>query len=562
MADILNKEQYSSRVKELNDAAKLYYQGKDSGMTDEEFDQAVEDLRKYEDITGIVDPNSPTQKVNEGSEEDKIEHDAPMLSLRDIFNQGALEGWVISKPRQFWCVEEKIDGLSIELVYRGGKFLRAVTRGNGYKGVECSAVIKEIPGVPNDINYYSDLTVRVEVYMPFMQFEKYKVDTGTSPKNPRNLAVGLVKRINDTSGAAYLSYWAFNIQKLESTNANDLKMLSRFTMSTHHGQLRFLKELGFFTVPSKVCDPDQVWEEIEEIRKRRPNLPYNIDGAVIKADDMGVRKSMGDDGAVPRWAVAYKYPPKEAKTELLSISYQLGKSGKLTPVANLAPVDLDGSTVSRATLHNKNRMEELDVRVGDLVTLYKAGDIIPAIKSAEHTASSKPFEYPTHCPVCGEPLDGETCVNVGCSQKDEARLQYWASRSGLDMRGISAATVQALIDAGKIHTVVDFYSLTPADLKLIPKFGAIKIKKTLSAIEASKESDFTQVLAALCIDGLGFSSAFKLTGNFPTWEALENATVEQFQALLGGSAGYKIYTTLHTEYYMNLIQKLKEIFPF
>lgn len=562
MVEILNQEQYLNKIKELNSASQLYYQGKDSGMTDDDFDQWMEGLRRFESATGVVDPDSPTQHVNEGSSEDKIEHDAPMLSLRDIFNQVSVEGWINAKPKQGWCVEEKIDGLSVELVYRNGRLARAVTRGNGYKGVDCTSVISEIADVPKVIRYSSDLTVRAEVYMPTLQFEKYIVETGTAPKNPRNLAVGLVKRLNDTSGAKYLSYWAFNIQKLESKDDTDMKTLGKFSMSTHHGQLKFLDELGFLVVPSKLCEPAQVWDAIEEIRKRRDSLPYNIDGAVIKADDMGTRKSMGDDGVVPRWAVAYKYPPKEVKTTVLSFSYQLGKSGKLTPVANLEPVDLDGSTISHATLHNKKRMEELDVRVGDLVTLFKAGDIIPAIKSAEHTENSKPFEYPTRCPVCGAVLDGETCINLGCPQKNEVRLHYWVSKSGLDIKGLSSSTVQALIDSKKIKTVADYYSLSPAILKTVPRFGATKIKNVLSAIDASRKSDFTQVLSALCIDGLGFTSAFKLTHDYSTWSELEKASISDFQNILGNVVGSKIYMTFHTNYYQNLIEKLKEIFPF
>lgn len=560
MGSLKTREDYQAEVVRLNKAAELYYKGETTDFTDEEFDAHIDALRRYEEENNINNPDSPTQKVNEGSSEDKIDHYAPLLSLRDLFNKESLVSWISSKGTKQWCVEEKIDGLSIELVYDHGTLQRAVTRGNGYKGMDVTAVVREIPTLPTEIDYPNLLVWRCEVYMPTEQFEAYREEFGKGA-NARNLAVGLVKRLNDTSGAKYLRYFVFNLQKIVWEPESE-KQLTPFSMPTHAGQLAFAKHLGFTIVNSVKVDESRVWDAVEEINARRSSLPYNIDGAVIKADSMGFRAQAGDDGAVPRWAVAYKYPAKEAKTEVLGFEFNLGKTGKLTPVALLKPVKLEGSEITRATVHNKDRMLALDIRVGDIVTIFKAGDIIPAIKSAERTPNSKDFEYPTTCPRCGQPLSGERCVNMSCPQKVEIRLHYWVSKSGLDIKGLSSSTVQSLIDAKAVRSIADFYRLTPGRLKLVPRFGATKIKKTLDSIESSRGASFSQVLASLCIESLGYSSAYKLEAKYPTWDALLEASMQEFKSILGDVAGEKIYLALRTNYYQKTIAEIREIFPF
>lgn len=560
----ITKVNYEQTVALLNEAAGCYYAGKPTKFSDEVYDAMIDSLRRYEEANGIKNPNSPTQKVNEGTADDKIIHVAPMLSLRDVFNKDSLEQWVGSQPLQSWCVEEKIDGLSMEFVYNQGKLERAVTRGNGYKGADVTAVVKEIPGLPSLIPYTSPLTIRGEVYMPYSKFNYYIEHIGKAA-NPRNLAVGLVKRKDDVSGAKFLSYFMFNVQHLECNNVEDWERFNAYDASTHTGRLWLLKSLGFIVVKSYTVSKFRIWEAVEDIKKSRENLEYGIDGAVIKANNLSFREQVGDDGAVPRWAVAFKYPAKEVETEILSIQYQLGKTGRLTPVAIVKPVDLDGSTVSRCTLHNRNRMVDLGyVRPGDIVTMYKAGDIIPAIKSAKRGPNSlDSFSYPTVCPCCGGDLEGgEICINIECPQKSAVRMHHWASKSGVDLAGISASTVQTLIDRRKIKNVADYYKLKPADLLTLPRFGRVKINKTLSAIHDSLKSDFGTVLTALCIENLGFSSAYKLTEVYPTWDTLLNADVTGFQNLIGNVTGEKVYATLHSDYYLKVIEELKEFFPF
>lgn len=560
----ITKANYEQQVASLNEAADCYYAGKPTNFSDEVYDAMIDSLRRYEEANGIKNPNSPTQKVNGATLQDKITHIVPMLSLRDVFNKNSLEQWLGSQPPQSWCVEEKIDGLSMEFVYNQGKLERAVTRGNGYKGVDVTSIVKEIPGLPSTIPHTSPLTIRGEVYMPYSKFDYYTEHIGKAA-NPRNLAVGLVKRKDDTSGAKFLSYFMFNVQHIECNNETDWIRFDEYGASTHKGQLRLLENLGFNVVRSYIVPTSRVWDAVEDIKKVREDLEYGIDGAVIKSNSLTFRKQVGDDGAVPRWAVAFKYPAKEVETEVLSIHYQLGKTGKLTPVATVKPVELDGSTVSRCTLHNRNRMIELGyIRPGDIVTMYKAGDIIPAIKSAKRGPNSvDSFSYPTTCPCCGQSLDGgEVCVNIECPEKSSVRLFHWASKSGVDFAGVSSNTVQTLIDRKKISNVADFYRLKPADLLTLPRFGRVKANKTLSAIHDSLKSDFGTILTALCIENLGFSSAYKLTESYPTWDTLLNANVHDFQSLIGNVIGEKVYTTLHSDYYLKTIQELREFFPF
>lgn len=561
----INKTNYEEQVRALNEAADSYYAGDTSPFSDEEYDSLIEALRKYEVENNIVNPESPTQKVNGGTLDDKVIHVKPMLSLRDVFNINSLNQWLNSKPPQAWCVEEKIDGLSMEFVYKNGVLQRAVTRGNGYKGVDVTHIIKEIPNLPLTISYHSPITLRGEVYMPQSKFQEYTETIGPAA-NPRNLAVGLVKRKDDVSGAKFLSYFMFNVQDIQCDSDEDFATINKYGATTHSGHLRMLKGLGFQVVYSILANQAaHVSDAIEAIGRRRASLDYNIDGAVVKANNLMYREEAKDDGAVPRWAVAYKYPPKEVETEVLSIEYQLGKTGKLTPVAILQPVEVDGSVISRCTLHNRQRMIDLDyIRPGDLVILYKSGDIIPAIKSARRGPHSlDAFSYPSTCPVCNHTLNGgEVCKNFDCRQKKEVRLHHWASKSGVDFVGISRGTVQLLIDAKKVDKIVDFYKLKPADLLRLPKFGRAKVNKVLMGIQNTLNADFGTVLTGLCIEGLGFSSAYKLTDSFPTWDALLNANIREYQSLLGNVLGERIYMTLHTNYYKQTIEELKEFFPF
>lgn len=541
----------------LNEAAVEYYDGKDSGIGDTDYDHYISTLSMLES-SGIVSRSlmSPTQKVNTGSSAAVVKHKVPMLSLKDVFNYEDLAKWYTKMPEEsIVSVEPKIDGLSIELWYKDGKLVRGVTRGDGLAGEDVTDKVLAIKTIPNEIDFSDLLVVRGEVYLSRKNFLKYREEVDKSAKNPRNSAVGMLKRKdNGNAAGTYLDAWIFNVQYAD---------VGAFRWVSHEGSLSWLGRLGFHTIPRKVASTiDEVREAIEYYLSIRPDLPFQIDGAVVKLDNLVERDTQGDNNVTPNWAVAFKYPPEEAKTKVLRIDFQLGKSGKITPVAILEPVDVDGSTVSRCTLHNLNKMRELDVRVGDIVTLYKAGDIIPKIRTTEHTADSEDFYYPETCPVCGKPLAGEVCENIDCSAKIENRLHFWVSKDGLNIKTVGGTLVDQLIGAGVLKTPADYYKLNPSILYKLPKMGTAKVRKILYAIDLSRKSMFPEVLTAMSIDGIGWGAATKVTTHIHTWDALLSMSRAQCVEYLGQSAGEKLFTALQSEYYQNLIQELKTIFEY
>lgn len=564
---------YHELITVMNQASEDYYSGKPSGILDSDFDRMMDLLRSFESKNiVIVHPNSPTLKVNsEKLTTPKVSHLAPMLSLRDLFSMEDLRDWVSSRKTQ-WCVEPKIDGLSVELVYDGGRLTGASTRGDGYSGEDVTQVVSRMRGVPKEIAWKGLLAVRGEIYMTKADFESYKQQFGKAA-NARNLSVGLLKRKSDfETGAKYLSVLIFNLQMYQSEDVLSVIELNLngqeiFDLSSHTEQLRFLSRLGFPVIPSRHCmdwgfETDRVEEEVNRILDLRPILDYNIDGAVIKADSIEYRKSVGDDGAVPRWAVAYKYPAVEGQTQVRYIDFQLGKTGKITPVAILEPVEIDGSTISRCTLHNKNRMLDLDIRAGDEVKIHKSGDVIPKITEAIHTEESLPFFYPETCPVCGHTLDGEYCRNSSCPNKTQAKLYNWVDKGGLDAPGVSGSLVSALIERKMISTPADFYKLTPADLYKLPKMGPTKVTKTLRAIDETRKRPFARVIVGLCIDNVGGAAATKLATYAGNWDSLMSMTLWECRQVVGDSVGRSFYAAIQEPYYRNLVEELKSIFPF
>lgn len=556
---MLQKEEYLNLIPKLNQAVELYYQGKETQYADEEYDQLIFQLLEFENANpDLVDPNSPTHRVNGGSSNDKVKHYCPLLSLLDIFNHEDIGDWWKKRPGTSYVVEPKIDGLSIELVYYGGMLVSASTRGNGWEGEDVFDACCKIQTIPRTIPYQSKLVVRGEVYMSKTNFERYKKTEGDA-KNPRNLAVGLLKRKDSGVGAGqYLDCWVFNLQNVLHGALN-----SDILFDTHYETLIWLAEQGFHVIPHTLCtDLPTILAAVDDIQDKRLDMEFQIDGAVIKENNLELRERLGDNGVVPAWAVAFKYPAVQKETRVLDIIYQLGKTGKLTPVAILDPIDIDGSTVSRCTLHNKKRMLELDIRVGDMVQLHKSGDIIPKITSSRHTSESKEFTYPTLCPRCHKELDGEVCRNASCPNKTEAKLYHWVSKGGLDAPGVSGSLVSALIERGMISTPADFYKLKPADLYKLPKMGATKVTKTLKAIDETRKRPFARVIVGLCIDQVGGAAAEKLANYAKTWDRLMNMSEEECIVHIGDSVGRKFYAAIQEEYYQNLVEELKTIFKF
>lgn len=556
---MLQKEEYLDLIPKLNRASELYYNGEESSYSDEEYDRLIFQLREFEAANpNIVHSDSPTSKVNGGSTNDKIKHYRPLLSLLDIFDVEEISDWWKTRPGKTYVVEPKIDGLSIELVYDKGHLISASTRGNGFEGEDVLSACSKIKTIPQDVPYKNELVVRGEVYMSKSNFERYKQNEGDA-KNPRNLAVGLLKRKDEGTGAGtYLDCWVFNLQNLlhGALNADIL-------FDEHYYTLKWLAEQGFHVIPHTLClDLPSILAAVNDIQDKRPYMEFQIDGAVIKENNLELREMLGDNGVVPKWAVAFKYPAVQKETKVLDITYQLGKTGKLTPVAILEPIDIDGSTVSRCTLHNKKRMLELDIRVGDMVQLHKSGDIIPKITSSRHTSESQEFSYPTICPRCHKELDGEVCRNSSCPNKTEAKLYHWVSKGGLDAPGVSGSLVSALLEKGMISTPADFYKLKPADLYKLPKMGATKVTKTLKAIDETRKRPFARVIVGLCIDQVGWAAAEKLANYAKTWDRLMNMSEEECIVWIGDSVGRKFYAAIQEEYYQNLVEELKPIFKF
>ena len=549
-------QEYKSLVDKMNQASALYYKGETSGMSDADWDKSLIDVQAWErQYPDTILPNSPSQKVNEDDsfveDGDKVNHKVPLLSLVDYFDKDSFVNWWKGQAEVGFSVEPKIDGLSVEVIYDKGELISGSTRGNGYVGIDATETIKNIAGIPKTIPYQELLAVRGEVYMTDEAFDRYNKTEGPA-RNARNLAVGLLKRQDGGQAAGkYLSCFVFNLQYGGPDGL------------THMGTLDFMRQQGLPVIPSTYCnDLPQILAAIDRIQDERSGLGYRIDGAVIKYNDSTLRGQVGDNGVTPNWAVAFKYPAVECETPLLDITYQLGKSGKLTPVAILQPVDLDGSTVSRCTLHNLNRMKELDIRVGDLVTLHKSGDVIPKITSARHTENSQEFSYPAVCPQCGAPLEGEFCVNEGCPNKTESKLYNWVDKGGLDAKGVAGSLVYALIERKMISTPADFYKLTPADLYKLPKMGPTKVTKTLKALDETRKRGFAQCIVALCIDTIGWSAAEKLTKVIKSWDALASLTESECKSIVGQAAGEKLWKALQTNYYKQLIEDLKPLFIF
>lgn len=554
----VEQRKYETLCELLQDASQAYYNGEETGISDLTFDHYIKFLRDIEE-RGLVTikANTPT-KVNGGTPHDNIEHAIPMLSLRDVFTEEELVEWArnsftgLKDFQPIFSVEPKIDGLSVEIWYFRGRLIKAVTRGNGLVGEDVTDKVLAIRTIPNAIPYTDKLVVRGEVYMSKESFKQYQDTQDPTAKNARNTAVGLFKRKDGGKAAGlYLDCWVFNVQLKDPMDESHLESLG------------WLARQGFHVISHAACDSfGEVLLAVDGIREERKDMPFQIDGAVIKIDSILTREYLGDNGSVPKWAVAFKYPAPQAKTRLLRIDYQLGKTGKLTPVAILDPIDVDGSTVARCTLHNKRRLDDLGIQIGDMVYLHKAGDIIPQITAIEHTPESKPLEYPTECPVCEGKLDGEVCVNAYCPSKLEFKLQFWVSKEGLNMKGISTSLVSLLQEKGLIKTPADYYKLLPKDLYLLPKMGATKIKNTLETIAASTQKTFDAVLTAMCIDGVGGKAAYTIAQAAPNWDALTALTEADCAKLIGPSAGKKLFDALQTDYYKSLIEELRTIFKY
>ncbi len=530
--------------KTLNYHAKLYYIQDAPEISDYEYDKLFYELVALEEAyPDLVTEDSPTRRVG-GAALDKFEqvtHTVRMGSLSDVFSFEEVEDFVkkteeaLGHPVVF-SVEPKIDGLSVSLEYRSGKLTVGSTRGNGLVGEDVTENLKTIKTIPLTLpEALPLLEVRGEVYMPRRSFEALNRAQEAAGKalfaNPRNAAAGSLRQLDSKIAAKRgLDILVFNVQRAEGK-----------TFSAHSESIAYLEAQGFHVIPylTRAVGADAVIAQIRRLGEMRDGLSFDIDGVVIKADDLAERIELGENVSTPKWAVAYKFPPERKATKLLDITIQVGRTGVLTPRAVLAPVRLAGTTVSAATLHNIDFIHERDIRIGDTVYVQKAGDIIPEVVSVEEKArptDAVPYRMPMICPSCGEPVvrDDEAatrCTNPACPAQLERSVTHFASRDAMDIDGLGPALVHLLIEGGLVKTVADLYRLRTEEVAALDRMGELSAKNLVAAITRSKENGLDKLIYALGIRNIGEKAAKSLAAQFGTMDALAAATKEDLVAI-------------------------------
>lgn len=522
----------------------LYYVEDAPQISDYEYDKLFYELVALEEKYPEFDsPTSPTKRVG-GKALDKFEkvtHAVRMGSLSDVFSYDEVRDFVAKTNEKLgkatvFSVEPKIDGLSVSLVYENGRFSLGSTRGDGTVGENVSENLKTVRTIPMKTkDALPHLEVRGEVYMPREAFaalnKKREAEGEQLFANPRNAAAGSLRQLDSkVTASRRLDIFVFNVQAAEGIE-----------FSSHIESLEYLKSQGLHIIDGirRASSAEEIISAIEEIGAARDSLPYDIDGVVIKADSLAERRILGENISTPKWAIAYKFPPEQKQTKLTDIIIQVGRTGVLTPNARLEPVRLAGTVVSRATLHNIDFIRERDIRIGDTVTLQKAGDIIPEIicvDKSKRNGSEVPYEMPTLCPSCGEPVirDDEAatrCTNASCPAQLERHITHFASRDAMNIDGMGPAVVRLLIASGLIHDVADIYSLSAGEIEGLDRMGKKSAENLIAAIERSKSAGLDKLIYALGIRQVGEKAARSLAEAFPDIELLFSASEEQISAI-------------------------------
>ena len=535
------KAELSELRRKIRTYSKQYYDENASDISDYDFDMLMQRLKKIEaEYPELITKNSPTQKVGGTAQREVgilVPHDVPMLSLQDVFSEEEIRAFVTGVLSHFptaeFVVEEKIDGLSLALRYENGVLARAITRGDGtVQGEDVTLNARAISDVVEELHeplpYFE---VRGEVYMERAAFaevnERQELLGLKSFANPRNCAAGTLRQLDArVTRERKLSMFVFNLQRAEG-----------HSFSSHTEAYEFMRAQGIKIIANySVCrTADEVWKAITEIGARRGELPYDIDGAVVKVNDFAQRAELGATAKAPRWAIAYKYPPEEKETVLRTIELSVGRTGRITPTAVFDPVQLCGTRVERATLHNQDYISSLDVRIGDTILVYKSGEIIPRVKAVvmeKRPEGTAPYVIGDQCPVCGSHAVRETdtadmkCQNPACPAQVENHILNFVSRNAMDIKGFGESAIIALTRGGYLHDVADIYLLHLHRSELISS-GVIGREKSvdnrLSAIEASKMNTPDRLLTGLGISGIGRAAAISRMQTFPSIDALQEA---------------------------------------
>lgn len=535
------KDRIDELTQLLNQANYEYYVLDTPTMPDFEYDRLLRELeeleRAYPDLTR---EGSPTARVGGAavSKFEKVEHAVPLMSLQDVFSMEELREFLDkiwqAVPGAAFTVEPKVDGLSVALEYVDGKFVRGATRGDGSVGEDVTENLKTIRSIPMTLTGAPNhLIVRGEVFMPKKSFEKLNAIQEQEGKplfaNPRNAAAGSLRQLDPKIAAKRgLDILVFNVQLAETV---------RF--ETHGQSLEYLKKLGFKVIDYKVLSSaDEICQQIAFIDESREQLACDIDGAVIKVDDLNLRNQLGATAKFPRWAAAYKYPPEVKPSVVEEIIVQVGRTGVLTPKAVVRPVRLAGTTVTNATLHNQDFISQRDIRVGDTVHIRKAGEIIPEILEVDFSKrpdGTVPYRLPSACPICGAPTkkdeDGAflRCTGVECPAQLTRNIAHFVSRDAMDIEGLGSAIVDALIEKGFLKTPADIYSITLEQMKSLWSKGDVAAKKLLKAIEDSKQQDLSRLIYALGIRQVGAKTGKVLASVFGNLDSLMKASTEELE---------------------------------
>ncbi len=571
--------QAKKRVEELRPLLQYYtqkYFDDEQVVSDYEYDMLMRELKQIEaEYPDLVTKDSPTQKVGSSIKKgfNKITHEVPLQSLQDVFTFAEVEDFdkrmrKIAEENETeleYVVETKIDGLSAALEYKEGKFIIGATRGDGLVGEDVTKNLATIKTIPKQLKENINITVRGEVFISKKDFEKLNENRLMEEEelfaNARNAAAGSLRQLDSKiTSKRPLDIYIFNVQK-----SDDIKF------KTHYESLLYMEKLGFNVNPIKILCKNitEVLEAIKKIGDDREKLDFGIDGAVVKVNNLELREKIGTTYKTPKWAVAYKYPPEKKQTLLKDITFQVGRTGAITPMAILEPVIVAGSKISKTTLHNEDYVRERDIKVGDVVVIQKAGDVIPEVVEVvkkKRTGEEKDFVMPEICPVCGAPAireEGEAvlyCMGVECPAKLYRSIIHFASKDAMDIEGLGDALISEFIDRGYIKNIADIYNLTFEQIASLKKNGKKFAQNLIDAIEASKHRDLYRLINSLGIRHVGVKLAKSLTKNYKTIDKLMKASVETLSMKddIGIITAKSIYEFFRQEQTKDLIYRLKE----
>ena len=577
----MDKKQAKERIEELRKKteyyAKKYYDDDNPEITDFEYDMMMLELRTLESQNPeFITKDSLTQKVGGHVKEGfaKVEHEVPLQSLQDVFNFEEIEAFdervkkVASEngiDEVKYVVETKIDGLSSALEYKNGKLVRGATRGNGLVGEDVTENLKTIKTIPLELPEKINITVRGEVFISKKEFEKMNQEREENEEelfaNARNAAAGSLRQLDSNiTKKRPLDIYIFNVQKIEGKEFN-----------SHFEELEYLEKLGFNVNPVRIpcSNIEEVKKAINKIGEDRENLTFGIDGAVVKVDNLKLRTILGTTSKVPKWAIAYKYPPEQKETILKDIEFQVGRTGVITPLAILEPVRVAGSLISKTTLHNEDFVKEKGLKIGDRVIIQKAGDVIPEIVRAvveKRDGTEKEFVMPTHCPVCGAETvreEGESavrCTGIECPAKLYRNLVHFVSREAMNIDGLGENIIGILLEKKMISNIADIYDLEFEDLTSLKKNGKKFAQNLIDSINISKQNDLYRLITALGIRHVGVKAAKVLAKTYENMDNLANASIEDLSQVdeVGPIVANSISEFFSQEQTKDLLKRLKD----